>query len=95
MMQVPFGALAQIKRPGDIIGSAGDGSVLFSSRSLSDDSVRVFSIDPAGATRPVATLSWPAGAKTSNPVIWLGGLSAAVNPLPVVVALVDGDFATP
>jgi len=95
MMQVPFGALAQIKRPGDIIGSAGDGSVLFSSRPLSDDSVRVFSIDPTGATRPVATLSWPGGAKTSNPVIWLGGLLAAVNPLPVVIAHVVGDFATP
>jgi hypothetical protein len=90
MMELPFGALAQVKRPGDIIGSAADGSVLFSNRILSDYSVRVFSIDPAGATRAMGTVTWPERAKTTNPVIWLGGLSAAINSV-----LVVADFATP
>jgi hypothetical protein len=90
MMQLPFGALAQVKRPGDIIGSAANGAMLFSSRVLSDNSVRVFSIDSAGATRAVATLSWPTSSRTTNPVIWLGGLLAAVPG-----EVISTDFATP
>jgi hypothetical protein len=95
VMQLPFGALAQLKRPGNIVGSAADGRLLFSTRVQADASVRIFAIDPAGATHPVATIAWPEGATTSNKVIWLGGLSAAVDALPVVQATVYGDFATP
>jgi hypothetical protein len=95
VMQLPFGALAQIKRPGTLVGPAADGRVLFASRAQADNSVRVFAIDPAGATHPVSTIAWPVGTTTSNPVIWLGGLSAAVDALPVVEATVVGDFATP
>lgn len=89
-MELPFGALAQVKRPGSITNGAADGSLLFSTRVLSDDSVRVFSIDPAGATHAVATIAWPAGTTRRYPVIWVGGLSATVPGSGVL-----GDFATP
>ena len=89
-MELPFGALAQVKRPGSITNGAADGSMLFSTRVLSDDSVRVFSIDPAGATHAVATIAWPAGTTRRYPVIWVGGLSATVPGGGVL-----GDFATP
>jgi hypothetical protein len=89
-MELPFGALAQVKRPGSIANGAADGSLLFSTRVLSDDSVRVFSIDPAGATHAVATIAWPAGTTRRYPVIWVGGLSATVPGAGVL-----GDFATP
>jgi hypothetical protein len=89
-MELPFGALRQVKRPGTIVNGAANGSLLFSTRVLSDDSVRVFSIDSAGATHAVATIAWPAGTTRRYPVIWVGGLSAAVP----AVAL-PADFATP
>ena len=89
-MKLPFGALAQLKRPGAIVNGAADGSLLFSNRVLSDDSVRVFSIDSAGATHAVATIAWPAGTTRRYPVIWVGGLSATVPG-----AALPADFATP
>jgi hypothetical protein len=85
-MQLPFGSLALIKRPGEIASAAADGSVLFFSRVQADDSVLIWSLNAAGKHPPVASVQWADGAKTSNPVIWLGGLSAAVPP---------EDFATP
>jgi hypothetical protein len=89
-MALPFGALAELKRPGTFVNGASDGSLLFSTRVLADDSIRVFSISATGATRPVATIGWPAGTTSTDPVIWLGGLSAAVPG-----AVVATDFATP
>ena len=89
-MELPFGALAHVKRPGSITNGAADGSLLFSTRVLADDSVRVFSIDPAGATHAVATIAWPAGTTRRYPVIWVGGLSATVPGAGIL-----GDFATP
>jgi hypothetical protein len=77
-MELPFGALREVKRPGTIVNGAANGSLLFSTRVLSDDSVRVFSIDSAGATHAVATIAWPAGTTRRYPVIWVGGLSATV-----------------
>jgi hypothetical protein len=89
-MELPFGALAEVKRPGTIVNGASDGSLLFSARVLTDNSIRVFSINAAGATHAVANIGWPAGTTSTDPVIWLGGLSAAVPG-----AVVATDFATP
>ncbi len=90
-MQLPFGSLIQVKRPGTIANGAANGSVLFSTRVLPDNSVRVFSIDAVGATHAVVTIAWPDRTINTDRVIWLGGLSATV---PAVAAVVV-DFATP
>lgn len=75
VVSIDTGAIATSRRLGDPVGSSSDGRFLYGSGiDRERDVVVVWSLDPTGTRREVATIEWPRGVDVADAVIDVQGL---------------------
>lgn len=79
-IDIESGEIVEVRRLGEPVGTSLDGRLLFESRLDEErDLVVVRSLDRSGTAREVATIAWPEGAGTDDPIIDTFGLAVALR----------------